>query len=381
MMAMKKCKLGDLFSQRKERGINGLPVLSVTMDQGVVRRDSLGRRMTSVLSAEDHLLVKAGDVVFNMMRMWQGAVGVVSEDGIVSPAYVVCVPQKDVNPIYMYYQFKSARVLKKLNDYSQGITDDRLRLYFQHFAEVPILIHSKPEQDLLADVFCNWDSAIRMTERAIAKKQERYTWLMHQLLTGIKRLPGFEIQPWKECHLGEVFKERREKNCQPLPLLSITASRGVILQEETDKKDNSNADKSSYKRIAPGDIGYNTMRMWQGVSALSTSEGLISPAYTVCIPRKGIFAEYARHLFKFPPTIHLFWRYSQGLVDDTLNLKFNNFAQVKVKLPDIPEQRKIAEVLDAAVREIEQLQKQLEALRVQKKGLMQQLLTGLKRVN
>lgn len=232
------------------------------------------------------------------------------------------------------------------------------------------------EQIAIANKIATWDHSINLFERMIEVKKEHQTWLIQQLLTGRRCLPGCEIRQWKEHLLGELFKERRETNRNDLPLLSITSSRGVIPQEETEKIDTSNADKSNYKRIAPGDIGYNTMRMWQGVSALSTLEGIVSPAYTVCIPKRGILAEYARHLFKFPPMVHLFWRYSQGLVDDTLNLKFHNFAQIKVKLPGIPEQRKIAEILDTAASEIEQLQKQLEFLQKQKKGLMQQLLTG-----
>ena len=77
----------------------------------------------------------------------------------------------------------------------------------------------------------------------------------------------------------------------------------------------------------------------------------------------------------------LFWRYSQGLVSDTLNLKFNNFSQIKVLVPSIEEQQAISKVLSAADYEINQLDKKLEALEKQKRGLMQKLLTGEIRVN
>ena len=180
---------------------------------------------------------------------------------------------------------------------------------------------------------------------------------------------------WKACKLGACFKERKETN-PDLPLLAITSDRGVIPRDEVERKDTSNADKSKYKRIAPGDIGYNTMRMWQGVSAVSTLEGIVSPAYTICTPRKGHSSSFFGYLFKYPPMIHLFHRFSQGLVSDTLNLKFRHLSQVKANVPSETEQTRIAAVLSACDRGIELLKKKQEKLKEQKKGLMQKLLTG-----
>ena len=156
--------------------------------------------------------------------------------------------------------------------------------------------------------------------------------------------------------------------------------KGVIFYAGFDN-DTSNADKGKYLRIAPGDIGYNTMRMWQGVSALSELEGIISPAYTVCIPKSDkIDGSFAAYLFKHQPIVHSFWRYSQGMVDDTLNLKFHNFAQVRVQIPLLEEQRKVVAVLSRCDREIGLLERKLGSLREQKEGLMQRLLTGKVRV-
>ena len=203
---------------------------------------------------------------------------------------------------------------------------------------------------------------------------------MQQLLTGNNRLAGYR-GPWEKYALGEIFDERNEGNCNQLPLLAITGSRGVIPASEIERKDASNADKSKYKRIKPGDIGYNTMRMWQGVSAVSSLEGIISPAYTVCIPNDKVNVRFMGYFFKFSPLINLFRRYSQGLVNDTLNLKFHNFAQIKVKIPSLKEQHYISEVLSTAHDEIELLEQKLIALEKQKRGLMQKLLTGEIRVN
>lgn len=181
---------------------------------------------------------------------------------------------------------------------------------------------------------------------------------------------------WPRVRLGEVFNERIEINRTDLQLLAITKERGVIKRNELELKDNSSEDKSKYKRIAPMDIGYNTMRMWQGVSAVSELEGIVSPAYTICIPLPAIDPYYAGYLFKFPPMVHVFHQYSQGLVDDTLNLKFHHFAQIKIPLPPIGEQRRIAAILKVNDLELSLLEKQLKALKERKRGLMRKLLTG-----
>jgi len=148
-----------------------------------------------------------------------------------------------------------------------------------------------------------------------------------------------------------------------------------------ERRDTSTEDKSTYLRICKGDIGYNTMRMWQGVSALSSMEGIVSPAYTVCTPLECVDARFMGYLFKFPPMIHLFYRYSQGLVDDTLSLKFDAFSKIEVTIPSLDEQKRIAEILDACDHELTLLNRKLTLLKKQEQGLMQQLLTGKVRVN
>jgi type I restriction enzyme S subunit len=243
----------------------------------------------------------------------------------------------------------------------------------------PIPLPPLSEQLKLAEILSTWDEAIEQTRKLIDAKKRRKKALIQQLLSGRRRLPGFS-DPWNELTLGDLFDERIECNNYHLPLLAITGSRGVILASEIERKDSSTVDKSRYKRIAPGDIGYNTMRMWQGVSAVSSLEGIVSPAYTICIPKDTVDVRFMGYLFKFRPIVNLFRRYSQGLVDDTLNLKFHNFAQIKVRIPILPEQRRISEILSAADNEIKALEEKLSALEKQKRGLMQKLLTGEVRV-
>jgi len=123
------------------------------------------------------------------------------------------------------------------------------------------------------------------------------------------------------------------------------------------------------------------MRMWQGVSALSDYEGIVSPAYTILKPSEAISAKYFSYLFKMHEVIFLFYRFSQGIVDDTRSLKYHEFAKLHLRVPkDKKEQEAIAEILSTVDREIELLEKELEQEKQKKKALMQLLLTGIVRV-
>jgi type I restriction enzyme S subunit len=278
-----------------------------------------------------------------------------------------------IEPEYVYHYFLYPNTLKYLLLDAMGgaqpnISNDNIE-------RIKIPLPPLPEQKAIAQLLTTADAAIHTTEKLIAQKELRKKWLMQQLLTGKKRLKGFGGE-WKEMHLSDMFTERNESKYYDLPLLSI-GQNGVYPQDESVKKDTSNEDKSKYKRICPGDIGYNTMRMWQGRSALSELEGIVSPAYTVVTPKKKADSLFFSYLFKMPKMTNLFWRNSQGLVDDTLNCKFKDFSIVKVVLPTTKEeQTAIAQVLQAADKEISLLKAKVEKLREQKKGLMQQLLTG-----
>lgn len=233
-----------------------------------------------------------------------------------------------------------------------------------------------PEQQKIAAILSTQDKVIELKEKLLAQKQQQKKYLMQQLLTGKKRLPGF-CEKWTRKQLGELFENRVEINRSDLGLLAITSTRGILPRDCLDLKDNSSEYKSKYLRICPGDIGYNTMRMWQGVSAYSEYEGIVSPAYTILAPMEGVYSRYFAYLFKTQSVIFSFYRFSQGLVDDTRNLKYENFKKISVSIPSkVAEQRAIVQILSTADHEIDLLQKSIEAEKQKKKALMQLLLTG-----
>jgi len=190
-----------------------------------------------------------------------------------------------------------------------------------------------------------------------------------------RRFPEFqEAEAWKPKPLGSLFSQREETGRANLRLLSLTDKDGIIPQEESNRKNTTNGDLGRYLRVTAGDIAYNTMRMWEGRSALSRLEGIVSPAYTVCAPTEEANSAFFSHYFKTPQIVDQFARYSQGLVKDTLNLKFATFARIRVATPPtLFEQQKIADCLGSTEALLAVQGQKVEALRVHKKGLMQQL--------
>ena len=264
---------------------------------------------------------------------------------------------------------------------SDGVHIEKLLFKTQDWMKRQLAMPSVEEQKKIADIFIAQDKVIELKEKLLVEKQRQKKYLMQQLLTGKKRLPGFSGE-WMNERLGELFSERRETKCEGLEMLAITGTKGIVPRKELNLKDNSSEDKSKYLRVCVGDIGYNTMRMWQGASAYSNYEGIVSPAYTVLRPSGSINAKYFAYLFKMPEIIFLFYRFSQGLVDDTRNLKYENFRKIKVFYPsDLKEQAAIVEILSTADHEFDLFQKDIEQEKQKKKALMQLLLTGIVRVN
>lgn len=189
------------------------------------------------------------------------------------------------------------------------------------------------------------------------------------------RFPKFRTTgEWNCAPVGKLFAERLETDFNDLPLLSLMDKEGIVPQAESNRKNNSNSDKSKYLRVVPGDIAYNTMRMWEGRSAYVEIEGLISPAYTVCAPVNKANSRFFSYYFKTGPLVRQFRKYSQGLVKDTLNLKYENFARIEIAYPaNENEQQRIADCLASLDEVLAAQGRKVEALKAHKRGLMQQL--------
>lgn len=274
---------------------------------------------------------------------------------------------------YRQYIFRNPKIRNELQKIANGVSVYGISK--TALSKILLPLPPLPEQRRIVSILETWDKAIDDLAKSIHLKNITLIDLSEKLLSGRLRLPGFSDE-WNLRKMGELFEERNELKQNNLPLLSITAEDGVIYQSDSNKKDTSNADKSKYKHICPGDIGYNTMRLWQGRCALSSLEGIVSPAYTIVVPKTGTNSEYFARLFKTPRLIYSFFQHSQGIVSDTLNCKYKDFALVRCRVPSADEQAAIAKVLVSFEQEVVLLSKKLKNFRSQRTYILNALVTG-----
>ena len=186
------------------------------------------------------------------------------------------------------------------------------------------------------------------------------------------RFRGFD-NAWEQRCLGECFEERNE-NMPKGELISVTINDGVKRFSELGRHDNSNENKSKYKKVCVGDIPYNSMRMWQGASGYSMYEGIVSPAYTVLKPKEGVNSRCVSYLFKREDMIHTFQLNSQGITSDNWNLKYPKLSQIGIFLPlNLREQEKIVECFVKLDHLISLHQRKLEMLKKVKKSMLEKM--------
>lgn len=155
-----------------------------------------------------------------------------------------------------------------------------------------------------------------------------------------------------------------------MELLSVTMNDGVKPRSEIEGKDNSSEDKSNYKIVRKGDMVYNSMRMWQGANGISPCDGIVSPAYTVLMPKQEINNGYFAALFKSANLINEFRKNSQGMTSDTWNLKYPQIETIKVQIPSVSEQDKVSEMFSVLDERIAAQSQLVESLKKYKRGLL-----------
>lgn len=176
---------GRLFAHRVQTGFPELPILEVSLRTGVRVRDMANLKRKQVMSQkEKYKRAAKDDLAYNMMRMWQGAVGPAPVDGLVSPAYVVVRPFEEANSKYFSYLFRTDAYMREVNKYSRGIVSDRNRLYWQDFKRMPSLVPPRAEQDQIVSYLRVQDAHIA---RLIKMKRDLIALLKEQKLRIIDR--------------------------------------------------------------------------------------------------------------------------------------------------------------------------------------------------
>ncbi|WP_288588090.1 restriction endonuclease subunit S [uncultured Streptococcus sp.] len=286
----------------------------------------------------------------------------------------------DGNPKFIEYYFATKipdRELAKLVS-SGARMDGLLNINFNEFMGINLTVPNKSEQEKISNYFSNLDHLITLHQRKCEQTKELKKFMLQKMFPkkGEKnpeiRFPGF-TDDWEQRKLGDVFDERSERASGNEELLSVTISNGVIRQIDSEKRNIASEDKSNYKVVKKGDVPYNSMRMWQGAVGTSDYDGIVSPAYTVLIPKNNCNGKFFMELFKKQPTLENFKRWSQGLTSDTWNLKYPVLSTIPFMVPSVKEQEKIAEYFKSLDHLITLHQRKCEQLKELKKFMLQNM--------
>jgi type I restriction enzyme, S subunit len=293
---------------------------------------------------------------------------------------------KKVDVEFLYYSIINSE--HKLLRLGNGSTF--LEVSKSDFESLKIPLPPLPEQKAIAQVLSTSDAAIHTTEKLIAQKELRKKWLMQQLLTGKKRLKGFDGE-WKEKRLSDLFDRVTRKNTEGnTTVVTISAQRGFVRQTDFFNKNIASEITENYFLVERGEFCYNKSYSngypWGATKRLNDFNKAVVTTLYICFGVKDekktnpeFFEQYfgANHLDKGLTKI----AHEGGRAHGLLNVTPSDFFSLKVTIPSYEEQTAIAQVLQAADKEIKLLKAKAEKLREQKKGLMQVLLTGKKRLN
>ena len=264
----KRYTFGDIYTERKEPGDENLPLLMVSIHSGVsdgeVDAAELPKQVKRIEDKSQYKKAVSGDLVFNMMRAWQGAIGTVRTTGMVSPAYIVAEPNDKAYPLFMDYSSRTPQMINQIDRQSYGVTDFRKRLYWDSFAPISCTLPPIEEQQKIAAILTTQDKVIELKEKQLAGKQRQKKYLMQQLLTGKKRLPGF-YGAWSFPKAKELFQSVSDKDHNgDLAVLSSTQDRGIVPRDEVDVDIKYDAcSLVNYKKVSKGNFVIS-LRSFQG---------------------------------------------------------------------------------------------------------------------
>lgn len=377
--------LGDFFSNRQEPGRADLPVMSVTMNDSLVLRDDMERRTESALRPDQHLLVRKGDIAYNMMRMWQGACGLAEADGIVSPAYVVLAPKSGIDSRFAYHWFKADRMIYLFWAFSHGLTKDRLRLYYDEFAEIPALPPSIDQQRRISTLLDSWDLAIEQTERLVAVKRQLHQAHVFELIP--KDTKG-KSGHWKMralSHLGKVINGGtpaiEEEAYWNGEIPWITPSEVSMLKSPhvatTERCITSLGLRNSSAAILPIGSLIVCTRATVGACCINSVPMATNQGFKSLKLNVDVEVRYVYHAVSARKNDLI--RLANG--STFLEVTKPDFENLQIAIPLLSEQRLIADALDAEASEIALLEDKIRRFHDQKRGLLQKLITGKEQLN
>jgi len=394
---------GRLFAERKETGFPDLPILEVSLKTGVRVRDfGLSERKQVMADREKYKRAASGDIAYNMMRMWQGAVGVAPTDGLVSPAYVVAQPLPGTVPGYFAYLYRTSAYMGEVNNYSHGIVADRNRLYWDEFKQIPTPYPPLDEQSAIVRFLDHADGCIRRYIRAKQKLikllEEQKRVIIHRAVTrGLD--PKVRLKPSGVEWLGDV-----PEHWEVLPIKRAFVSMDYGISESA-------TDEGTIRLLTMGNIkdGRVTIPETGGVTAVDPSLLIVAGDLlfnrtnsSELVGKVGLFrgansaVTFASYLVRLRPPPEQEPEYLNLVLNDVSvlsiarreaipslhqsNLNPTRYGRLQISLPSISEQRAILQYLTAATSDLEKTvaaaHREVDLLREYRTRLIADAVTG-----
>lgn len=388
-------RLGGLFKERRTKvSDKDFPPLSVTKNGILPQLESAAKTN----DGDNRKLVRSGDFVINSRSDRKGSSGVSETDGSVSLINIVLEPC-GIDRDFCQYLFKSYVFVEEFYRIGHGIVADLWTTRYDEMRSIASAFPPLSEQANIANFLdckgAQIDQAIQIKERQIELLKERKQILIQQAVTrglnphalmrdsGIGWI-GETPAHWSVTANRALFRERVEPGQENLPLLSVSIHSGVSEEEISDEENIRGRvkieDKTKYIRVRPGDIAFNMMRAWQGAIGAVRVEGMVSPAYTIAVPRHSLDARYFEYQYRTPGFIQQMDRYSKGITDFRKRLYWDGFKQLITLVPPIEEQRAIIEFIEQAMLKqnaaVALLEQQITKLKEYKATLINSAVTG-----
>lgn len=290
------------------------------------------------------------------------------------------IPKDNSNMKWLSYVLASAKSRYTLSRLATGTSGSMKNITKGELLSLKILIPELPEQKKIAQILSTWDQAIEITEKLIENSIAQKKALMQQLLTGKKRLPGFSGE-WKATLISKFIIEDRTPGSTGDTAKKLTVKlygKGVIPKKETRK----GSESTQYFRRKGGQFIYSKLDFLNGAFGIIPAE-LDGYESTLDLPAFDFTSDANPNWFLFFVSRENFYSANLGLANGGRKARRVNpkdMLRVSIDAPDYAEQTAIASVLSTASMQVENYKHQLLNLQKQKKGLMQQLLTGKRRV-
>ncbi len=376
-------RLGELFRDRQESGVAGLPLLSLMDKEGIVPQESSNRKNNSNSDKSKYLRVVPGDIAYNTMRMWEGRSAYVGLEGLVSPAYTVCEPTSGVNSVFFSYYFKTSQLIEQFRRYSQGLVKDTLNLKYEAFAKIFTAIPSEFEQEKIADCLSSLDELIAAQARKVDALKTYKKGLMQQLFPREGetqprlRFPEFrDAGAWSKRKLSDFLTERSQFPENKVPLYSLTIEDGVTPKTERyERAFLVNDEAEAYKLVLPNDFAFNPMNLRFGaIGRHSGTEAVaVSKYYNIFYCDESVDSRFCEVYFRSDEMVRFYDTMAIGSLIEKRRVHFSDFLKFNIRFPSSLEQLRIADCLTSLDTLITAATKKLETLKTHKKGLMQQL--------